>query len=177
MHTHVDSFVEQLVPIKTGGNVLALKISIWVVCSLMFLGLVVISFINPSLAFVFLILAAVVMFVAYYITIQFSIEYEYVLTNDEIDIDRITNKSKRQRMANFKVRDIEDIAPYDPRIHVTDKANNKNVYIGCDITVGEPIAFRVKHPKNGYYTLVITPNEEFKAGMKRYLPYLLRDKV
>lgn len=177
MHTHVDSFVEQLVPIKTGGKTLGLKVGIWSVCSLMTLGLVVISFINPSLAFVFLILAAVVMFIAHYLTIQFNIEYEYALTNDEIDIDRITNKSKRQRMANFKIRDIMDIAPYDPQIHITDKANNKNIYIGCDITVGDPIAFKVRHPKNGYYTLVITPNEKFKAGMKRHLPYLLKEKI
>ncbi|MBE6798682.1 MAG: hypothetical protein E7525_02755 [Ruminococcaceae bacterium] len=156
---------------------MGLKIAIWTVCSLMFLGLVGFSILNPTLAFLLLLLAAAVMFIAYYLTCQLNIEYEYALTNDEIDIDRITNKSKRQRMANFKIRDIEDIAPYDPSIHVTNKANNKNVYIGCDPTVGEPLAFKIHHPRNGYYTLVLTPNEEFRAGMKKYLPYLLRDKV
>lgn len=177
MHTHIDSFIEQLVPIKTGGKVFVLKISIWVICTLMFLGLVLLSIFNPTLAFILLLLAAATMFVAYYLTVQLNIEYEYALTNDEIDIDRITNKYKRQRMANFKIRDIEDIAPYDPSVHVTDKANNKNVYIGCDPNMGEPLAFKIRHPSNGYYTLILTPNEEFKAGMKRYLPYQLKDRV
>lgn len=174
---HVDSFVEQLVEVKTGGKILGLKIGIWCVCAIMALGLIFFSFVTPSLAFVLLLLAAGVMIVAYYLTTQLNVEYEYALTNDEIDIDRIINKSKRARMANFKISDIEDIEPYNPQIHVTDKAHNKNVYIGCNTRGEEPLAFKVKHPKNGYYTLVITPNEEFKAGMKRYLPYLLKDKI
>ena len=177
MHTHIDSFTEQLVPIKTGGKVLTLKISIWVICSLMFLGLVGFSILNPKLAFILLLLAAAVMFIAYFLCTQLNVEYEYALTNDEIDIDRIVNCSKRQRMANFKIREIEDIAPYNPSVHVTDKANSKNVYIGCDPAIGEPLAFRIRHPRNGYYTLVLTPNDEFRAGMKRYLPYQLKDKV
>lgn len=174
----MDSFVEQLIEIKAGRKILTLKISIWIVCTLMTLGLIAFAVINKGIiTFLLLTFATVVMFIAYHLTTQLNIEFEYILTNDEIDVDRIINKSKRERLATFKCHDIEDISIYDRLIHVPDKANNKNVYIGCDLSNGTPLAFRIKHPKNGYYTLVLTPNETFKQTMKKFLPYLLRDKV
>lgn len=172
----MDTFVEQLVKINFSGKTLALQISVWVICLLMAIGLIILSIFNNLLAFLFLILAAACFFIAYYLTTQLNVEFEYIFTNGEIDIDRITNKSKRQRLANFKCSDIEAIEVYDRLKHVPDKANNKNVYFGCNIDENA-LAFRIKHPRNKYYTLVISPNEEFKEAIRKFLPYQLKKSI
>lgn len=172
----MDTFVEQLVKLKFSKKTLTLKISVWVVCILMALGLIALSVFNGALAFLFMILAAACIFVAYFLTSQLNVEFEYIFTNGEIDIDRIINRSKRQRLATFKCSDIEQIELYDAKKHVPDKANNKNVYFSCSVDK-DAYAFRIKHPKNKYYTLVIAPNDEFKEAMRKFLPYQMKKSI
>ncbi len=171
-----DTFIEQLVVIKNGGKVKTAKISIWAVCILLSLGLIAFSILNPTLAFIMLMLAAAAIFCAYYMCGQLNNEFEYIITNRDIDIDRIVNKKKRIRMASFTCSDIEDIEKYDPNKHFADKTRNINVYFGCtpDETA---LAFKVKHPKNGYYFLVLTPNDEFREAVRKFVVYNLKTKI
>lgn len=172
----MDTFVEQLVKISFSKKTVILQISVWVICVLMALGFIVLSVLHTVAAFFLLILAAGCIFAAYYLTSQLNIEYEYIFTNGEIDIDRITNRSKRQRLANFKCTDIENIEIYDKTKHVPNKAENKNVYFGCN--AGDDVyAFRIKHPRHGYYTLVLAPNNEFKEALRKFLPYQLKKNI
>ena len=71
---------------------------------------------------------------------------------------------------------IEDIEKYDPNRHFQEKNGRINVYFGC--TPDEnAFAFKVKHPKNGHYILVLTPNDDLKNGLKKFLPYNLKNKM
>ena len=171
-----DTFVEQLVIIKSSSKVKAVKIGLWAVCSMLAAGLIVLSVLKMSFAFFLLLIAAACFFCAYYMCGQLNIEYEYILTNRDIDIDRIVNQRKRIRMASFTVSDIEDIEKYDPNRHFQEKNGRINVYFGC--TPDEnAYAFKVKHPKNGHYILVLTPNDDLKNGLKKFLPYNLKNKI
>lgn len=172
----MDTFIEQLVEIKNGTKVKILKIAIWTVCLLLALGLIALSLLNPSLAFLTLLVAAAAIFVPFYLCGQLNNEFEYIITNRDIDIDRIINKKKRVRMASFTASDIEDVEKYNPNKHIPDKTRNINVYFGCtpDDTA---LAFKIKHPKNGYYYLVITPNEQFLEGVKKFASYNVKTKL
>ena len=57
------------------------------------------------------ILWAVTIFVTYYLMRRQNIEYEYVLTNHELDIDIIYGKSKRKRLISTSARDFEAFRP------------------------------------------------------------------
>ncbi len=172
----MDTFVEQLVVIKNTAKIKAVKISIWTVCTLMALGLIAFAILNSSLAFLMLLVAAACFFCAYYLCGQLNNEFEYIITNRDIDIDRIINKKKRIRMAAFTCSDIEDIEKYDPLRHVADKSRNINVYFGC--TPDErALCFKVKHPKNGHYYLVLTPNDEFRDAVRKFVAYNLKSKI
>lgn len=172
----MDTFVEQLVVIKSTAKIKTLKISLWIVCLLLALGLVALSILNPSLAFLTMLVAAAAVFVPYYLCGQLNNEFEYIITNREIDIDRIINKKKRVRMASFTCSDIEDVEKYNPNKQYGDKTRNINIYFGCtpDDTA---LAFKVKHPKNGHYYLVITPNEQFLEGIKKFASYNVKQKL
>lgn len=62
-----------------------------------------------SILFVFLpIIVVASCFAIYYVVIYNSIEYEYILINDELDIDKIMGKSKRKKVITVKKNQIVD---------------------------------------------------------------------
>lgn len=172
----MDTFVEQLVVIKNDGKKKATKVALWVICSLLAAGLIVISVFNPGIAFLTLLLAAASFFCAYYFSGQLNTEFEYIITNKDIDIDCIINKKKRVRMASFHGSDIENIEKYNPRKHKADKSRNINAYFGCTPDKNT-VALTVRHPKNGHYFLIISPNDEFKDALRKAVSYTLKNSI
>lgn len=170
----MDIFKEQLVIIKPTPKTTTMKILIYIVAVLVALGSLVFSILKPGLATIAMLLGAAAIFFGYKFASKFNIEYEYINTNGEVDIDCIINKRDRQRMATFNCSDIEDIQKYNPVVHKTKSSDGKDIYFAC--TPDElSYALKIKHPKKGYYTLVFSPNNDFKESMKKYLPYLLKN--
>ena len=92
----MDTFFEQIVSIKKSGKALAIGISIWIFAFLIiaFLMLFAASLVGPFLA----ILVIGVGYGAWWLTAKLNIEYEYIATNTDIDIDKIVNRRKRKRI-------------------------------------------------------------------------------
>lgn len=105
---------------------------------------------------------------AYHFTARFKKEFEYILTEDCIDIDVIMNKSKRKRLLSFYLSQAEIIAPvnnaefkrilsgqFDKKIDATSKRKDANVY------------FAVVE-KNGKTLLKFEPPHEMLEMLQRY---------
>lgn len=170
-----DVFAEQLVKIEITGKIKTMVITIWVCCLLLAAGLIAYSFISPALSAIYIALAIASVAFAYFMTSKANAEFEYINTNGEIDIDRIINKKKRQTMATFECSAIEDIVKYDPKVHKISSSNN-NLYFGCTPDE-DSLVLTVRKPKGGTYRLVLSLNEEFRSSIKRYLPYILKNKL
>ena len=168
-----DIFIEQLVVIESTAKTKLIKIFLWIVAILLSAGFIALSFLKPSLAFILLLLSAGLLYGAYYLCNQLNIEFEYIITNGDIDIDRIVNKSKRQRMATFNCSAIEKIEKYNSKVHNQSNEKNKRIYHGCTPNENS-IAITVRHPKGGVYVVVISPDDNFKEAMKKYLSYNLK---
>ncbi len=170
-----DHFAEQLVKIEFKGKLKSMVITIWVCCILLAAGLILYSLINPNSSIINIIIAAASLFLGYFVTSKANTEFEYIFTNGEIDIDRITNKKKRQTMATFKCSSIEKIESYNPKKHI---ANNKNpnLYFGCTPDENS-VVLTIKKPKGGVYHLVLALDDNFKNAIKRYLPYELKNQL
>lgn len=98
-----DYYTEQLVKRKTPGSAVALK------------GLLIFVTVL-SIAIVFLmplaIIAPIIMIcVDYFMFRNMDLEYEYLYVNGNLDIDKIMAKSKRKRVFEMNVNDMEVIAP------------------------------------------------------------------
>lgn len=171
-----DIFVEQIVPIKNNAKKVTIKMALWTVASLLSVGLIVLAIFKTVLAFVFLLLAAAILFGAHYLCGQLNVEYEYIITNGEIDIDRIVNKSKRHRMATFNCASVEKIEKFDSIKHKANNDKDKRIYHACTPT-SDAYSITVRHPKGGVYTVVIIPDERFKEAMKKYLSYNLKSCI
>ena len=102
----MDTFLEQLVSIKKDAKIyfayigIAIAAILVMMVSLMILG-------NLAIIVIFLVLYG-----AYKLYSMLSIEYEYIITNYVMDIDKITSKSSRKRVSSFDLTAVERIEKY-----------------------------------------------------------------
>nr|WP_302599571.1 DUF6106 family protein [uncultured Cellulosilyticum sp.] len=107
-----------------------------------------------------------------YLFIMFSREYEYILTNEELDIDVIYNRSKRKRVTTVNLRKIDVMAAMDDANHrheidgkgvakvinASDNSNDKNTYV----IIGQT--------QFGATKIILSPSEDFLDEMFRQSP-------
>ena len=170
-----DIFVEQLVKRNSTTKDTVMKAGAFVLAFI--ITMAAFTFI-PSFA-MFIMIAA--FFGAWFATSFFKIEYEYILTNGEMDIDCVYNKSRRKRLHTFRLSDVEIMA------HIEDN-NHKNSFNSAeqikDFSSGETKenTFCLLVKLNGKNTkVIIEPNDNMMNNIKRYitprklfLPYNLR---
>ncbi len=107
-----------------------------------------------------------------YVFSMFSREYEYILTNEELDIDVIYNRSKRKRVTTINLRKIDVMAAIDDANHrheiegknvakvinASDNSNDKNTYV----IIGET--------QFGITKILLSPSSDFLDEMFRQSP-------
>ncbi|MDR0904097.1 MAG: hypothetical protein LBM59_05650 [Ruminococcus sp.] len=119
----------------------------------------------------FLIMAGLA-YLGWYIVTGFNIEYEYILTNDELDIDKIIAKRKRKRLISIKMPAVTEFAK------LTEKnadAGNRTL-VDCAGNELPAFAMDFKHERMGDCRLLFTPTDEMKDQMVKVLPRQLRIK-
>ncbi len=107
----MDIFLEYLMRKKTTGLDVFKKIGVIclavVLCVLIMIGFPLISsFLN---AYILLAIAGVLYFAVVFMR-NFSLEYEYIFTNGELDIDIVKAQKTRKRMTSLNCRNIEVMA-------------------------------------------------------------------
>ncbi len=156
-----DVFKEQLVKKKFNSKDKLMR-------ALIIAGALVIvaaSMFIPFLQGFLLIIIVAAAFLAYYLLSQQNIEYEYIYTNGELDIDCIFNKSKRKRVFSGNVKDFELMA------HVDNK-NQAGSFGACaetkDFSSGvvgkDTFAFSTQY-KGKLIKVIFEPNEMLRAAI------------
>jgi len=108
----MDTFIEQIVPKKKDGKeklIIALILIAFVL--VLFLAYVFgrISFVMPLIPFVLLGSG----YGGWYLITAQNKEFEYCVTNGDIDIDLIIARRKRKRLVSVAGRKVESLLPYD----------------------------------------------------------------
>lgn len=167
----MDTFSEQLVPrISTGadkakkilisvGAILLATVLMWLAIVYAFYSLII---------FVLLILYGGVWLVA-----NMNVEYEYIITNNEMDIDKIIGRRKRKRMITLSLDSAEEFAPYpadsevnvDATVHATSGSEKNAHYL------------IVQHGSYGKVMLIFNPNEKTREAIMQEIPNSLRIKI
>jgi len=106
-----DVFKEQIVKRKPTVKDTVIRVLLIVLVILIFFAS---ALLVQALAVV---ITAVAAFGAFYLMSFLSVEYEYIFTNGELDIDIIYNKSRRKRQLSTKVNDFEIMAHIDDKNH------------------------------------------------------------
>lgn len=105
--------------------------------------------------------------ILFFIKKKFLLEYEYVYTNGQIDIDMIVEKKKRKKVISFNVKDIQaygddsltDLTKYKNMGKIINaiSTNDKNKSFGIYTTI-----------ENEKYYIRFTPDEKFYNLINRY---------
>ena len=160
----MDVFVEQMVVKPQKGKDLALK--------------VLITLAAVILSGIFLLFLAVMAFVpvvgiiyaAYYLISGLDCEYEYIVTNGEIDIDKIAGKRKRTRLITADARKFTAFGRLENAGKLPDKATI------VDATDGSGNVFYADfvHGKLGETRLIFSPNEKVLEAVKPFIPRMIK---
>ena len=117
-----------------------------------------------------LLLLAGLIYLGYLIITSRNVEYEYIVTNGELDIDRIVSKRKRKRIFSASSKDFDVIAPVNSSSFTQLDLSIKN-RIDASSSINSPDAYYFTLNYNNNRTLVIfEPDERMLNNFKLYIP-------
>lgn len=108
-----------------------------------------------------------VLYYTWYIVSGLNLEYEYIFTNGEMDVDKISNKRKRKRMTTIKMSRVESMKEFDANSFV--KIRYEHVYNAAGSMKSSNIWFMEYSNRDGEKCcLIFTPSEKMLAALKQY---------
>ena len=161
----MDNIAEQLVQKKKTGADTAKKVLISV-------GALIIASFFMYLAMMG-IFAVGVLAGAIWLLGSFGIEYEYIITNNEMDIDKIIGRRKRKRMITVDFKRAEDFGRYTPDNEAQADAT-VHAYTGVD---KDAYYLVVTHNDYGRVKIIFNPNERLRESIMQEIPNTLRIKL
>lgn len=166
----MDSYAEYMVVKPSSAADTIKKTAIIVLGGILILLLV---FLSLTLMPMLLLLVCGVWFGCYYLLSGFRVEYEYLVTNGELDVDKIQGKRKRTRLITVKVSSFESFqleqTAQDPREEVTwvlAGDDSENTYCAD-----------FNHEDLGRVRLVFSPNERVLEEVQKYLRASVRQQT
>lgn len=161
----MDIFFEQIVKVKRTGAQTAGVVGI---IALLIVLMVVFGFLFMMGFSLSILLAFGACWGAYKLITLSSIEYEYIYTNGDLDIDKITARASRKRVVSILCSKVERYGQYNPAVRPSDSV--KKVYTLCD--VDDPNAKYIIAPnkKEGLVMIVFAPDERMRGVIEKAIP-------
>ena len=167
----MDVFIEQLVRRKKEGKDVAVIV-------LILLGAVVLAAVltylswwylgMPEMALLFII---GIVYACYVLISNQNIEFEYIITNGELDVDRIIAQRKRKRVVTVRCRDFEDFGRYSAQKFASRRFSTRLMV--ASKKEGNGLYYAVfNHDTMGHVLMVFEPEERTR---KTILPCLNRN--
>ena len=167
----MDTFFEQIISVKKTGKAVAALIGIWlaafVVCFLLFF--------TGFFGMLTFLLIAGVLYGAFKLSGLLNIEYEYIVTNGIMDIDKITNKSSRKRVLSFELQTVSRIEKYNPSL--LNSVNSKDVLIACNQDDKDAYLMVSSTEGKGTNYLVFAPDERLRSAVVKFVPMFVANSA
>ena len=101
---------------------------------------------------------------AYFFIISMNLEFEYTITNGEMDVDKIIAQRRRKRLMSIKLREVEAFGRYVPDEHAN--KNYESMIFACDC----PFNPELWYCQKGRMLLVFNANDKMLDAIKKFLP-------
>ena len=159
----MDSFFEQIVKKKKGFSEWAITLGVL----LLAVALIVVVWIFGILA----VIATVgIIYGAWWLVTAQNVEYEYCVTNGDIDVDMIVARRKRKRLVSVSGRKIRALAPYDPAKPLG--KFQRTVLVAPSVKEEGLWYFTYHSKKNGDTLVVFMPDDRVLGALYDGLPKL-----
>ena len=171
----MDIFIEHLVKKKTTVLDVLIRIGL-ILAALIALTLVFAVPSDSVWSMVVVFVACAAIFGGWYEFTGLSIEYEYAVTNGEIDIDKIIAQRKRKRLITIQAKNIERMGKYSPEVPMPGDIQTKLVV--CDSIKSPDVYYLVfRHKDQGRTMVIMNMPERVFVGIKNYLPREIRNAI
>ena len=161
----MDTYLEQLVKIKLDGKAKWLIVAILAVDILLTAGLILLALlIHPILVLVIL---GVVGFGTFKLLSMLSVEFEYIITNGDLDIDKITAKSTRKRMQSIKLAKVEKYGKYTGQ---PAPGSVSNTYFFCNRDSENAVYLIAPEKGKGNMMVVLDLDERMQEAAEKFIP-------
>lgn len=154
---------------KTAQDYMSVAITVMVTCMVLY-G-IMLQFMAYKFVYFIPVEIAVVLFIAYKIIVSMNVEYEYSVTNGDIDVDRVISKKRRKRMVSVKLRNVEYFAPFEgEHIRVAEDTSIRRI-IDASSSLDAPRLHFVIYYNNSEKTLLLfEPTDEMIENFSHYVP-------
>ena len=171
----MDIFVEQIVKKTPTGKDTAKKVLLEVAMCLHTAVLAFVMMFFMQFAGVALLLLCVIMYGSYYLITGLDVEYESIVTNGEIDIDKIIAKRKRSRLITGKVSSFEDFGRYENAPEIDSSVTIVSA-VGTSLSGNETEMWYADftHASAGKVRLIISAEEKVIEAIRPFLPRQLK---
>ncbi len=147
-----DAYVEWLVKRKTPAWTILVKALLIVVCVIMF-------FLAVTIPFGFLLLLAA-MLAAYFVFPMFNVEFEYLVVNDQLSVDRIMGQKRRKKVWEATLDQIEIMAPLDSYLLKDAEKKDMKVLDFSSHMQGAKVYGIIAQTASGSAKVLFEPNEK-----------------
>ncbi len=162
----MDTFFEQIVSIKKSGVQILAILGIWIlaliVCAVIFL-IVPLEFIGLMALLIFGIIYG-----AFKLSAIFNVEYEYIITNGTLDIDKITNKSSRKRILSLELNNTSRLEKYSDSL--LNSLNQKDITFACNKNDENAYLLVAQRDGKPAAYLIFAPSEKLQGATVKFVP-------
>ena len=167
----MDTFFEQIISVKKTGKAVAALIGIWLAAFIICFFLFFTGFFG---VLTFLLIAGVI-YGAFKLSCLLNVEYEYIVTNGTMDIDKITNKSSRKRVLSLELQTVSRIERYKPAL--LNSADSKDVIIACNADDAGAYLMVASAEGKGAKYLVFAPDERLRGAIVKFVPVFVANSA
>lgn len=109
---------------------------------------------------------------AWWLITNQNVEYEYCVTNGDVDVDQITAQRKRKRLVSVAGRKIESLLPYDPAASLG--KFDRRVMAASSPKAEGLWCFTYHSKKNGHTFVVFQPDMRVLSALYAGVPKLVQ---
>ena len=170
----MESFIEYMIAQKRTPSVIIKKALIYFAA--FFVGLIVsvimimipfnlVSIIPITLFFIF--------YSAYRINTSFNVEFEYILTNGELDVDKITHKRKRKRIITVHCKSFIEFGKIEPGNETDNNSYSQIIDASAKSKTFEDY-YAVFYKNGQKVKLIFNPTGKMTEMFKFYAPRVVK---
>ena len=168
----MDTFFEQIVNIKKNGKVTLIAATVWLFAFFIAAFIFVSGILTGPLAAIIIIGIG---YGAWWLTSKLNIEYEYIITNGSMDVDKIVNKSSRVRVSSFELSKVERIEKYSPNL--LQNVNKENIVFACNRDDKNAYLMVASREDTKVNYIVFSPNEKVKTAIIKFVPKFIANSA
>lgn len=170
----MDNISEQLIKMNKTAKDYFILGSIWCVAFILVFFLVLLSMrLTQFIAFLVILIAGV-MYGAYKLSSMRNVEYEYIVVNRDMDIDKIVSRSSRKRLVSIKLNEVEEFGLFtEQRASALANRSFDGKFICCNAS-DEAYYLTYKHPKKGMLLIIMAMNERTKTEALKAIPRIAK---